>query len=156
MIILIFRWFLAFILAVLLGKIAAKLKLPSVLGWLLAGMIFGPHGFNIGSYDLMTAPWYQDSLIFVEFIVGTIVGGGILIKELRRAGKAIVGITIGESLGTLVTVTLAFTIIFWFQDIPIFMAFLFGAIALATAPVPALSIVKEYNATGPVAKTLAV
>lgn len=34
------------------------------------------------------------------------------------------------------------------------IALVFGAIALATAPAPSLSIVREYNAKGPVSKTL--
>ena len=34
------------------------------------------------------------------------------------------------------------------------MAFIFGGIALATAPAPALSIVNEYHTKGPVTKTL--
>lgn len=154
--ILIFRWLLTFMLAVILGKIAAQLKLPAVLGWLLAGLLLGPYGFNVSTLELISAPWYHNSLIFIEFIVGTIVGGGILLKEMRQAGKAIIGITIGESLGTFIVVLLTFGLIFWFQDIPFFMALIFGAIALATAPVPALSIVKEYDAQGPVAKTLAI
>lgn len=44
-------------------------------------------------------------------------------------------------------VTIAFLI---FADIPISIALVFGAIA----PAPSLSIVKEYNAKGPVSKTL--
>lgn len=43
---------------------------------------------------------------------------------------------------------------FIFTDIPMSIALVFGAIALATAPAPSLSIVKEYNAKGPVSKTL--
>lgn len=39
-------------------------------------------------------------------------------------------------------------------DIPIYLAFIFGGIALATAPAPALSIVNEYKTNGPVTKTL--
>ena len=31
------------ILASLAGKLISKLKLPSILGWLIAGMILGPH-----------------------------------------------------------------------------------------------------------------
>lgn len=39
-------------------------------------------------------------------------------------------------------------------DIPVYLAFVFGGIALATAPAPALSIVNEYHTNGPVTKTL--
>ncbi len=62
--------------------------------------------------------------------------------------------TLAQSLGTFAIVTLAFGIVFYFTKIPIFLAFVFGGIALATAPAPALSIVKEFHAKGPVTETL--
>ena len=43
---------------------------------------------------------------------------------------------------------------FWITDIPLYLAFLFGGIALATAPAPALSIVREFKTKGPVTSTL--
>lgn len=45
-------------------------------------------------------------------------------------------------------------VVFLIADIPIYLAFIFGGIALATAPAPALSIVNEYRTSGPVTKTL--
>ena len=41
------RLLLVFLLAFMIGKIASALKMPSVLGFLIAGMIFGPHSINI-------------------------------------------------------------------------------------------------------------
>jgi len=105
---------------------------------------------------LINAPWYNTILLFIEFIVGSIVGTEIIWNDIKKAGKSIVGITVGEAAGTFVVVTAVFGIVFAIQDIPIFLAFIFGGIALATAPVPALSIVKEYDAKGPVTKTLTV
>lgn len=43
---------------------------------------------------------------------------------------------------------------FYFTNVPVYLAFVFGGIALATAPAPALSIVNEFHAKGPVADTL--
>ena len=43
---------------------------------------------------------------------------------------------------------------FYFSEIPLYLAFIFGGIALATAPAPALSIVREFQTDGPVTKTL--
>lgn len=36
------RWGAAFAIAYLLGKLVAKFRLPSVLGWLIAGMLLVP------------------------------------------------------------------------------------------------------------------
>lgn len=38
--------------------------------------------------------------------------------------------------------------------VPLYLAFLFGGIALATAPAPALSIVREFKTKGPITSTL--
>ena len=43
---------------------------------------------------------------------------------------------------------------FYFTNVPVYLAFVFGGIALATAPAPALSIVNEFHARGPVTDTL--
>lgn len=44
--------------------------------------------------------------------------------------------------------------VFYLSDILVYLAFIFGGIALATAPAPALSIVREFNTKGPVTGTL--
>ena len=59
-----------------------------------------------------------------------------------------------QSLGTFFLVSLVFGIVFYFSDIPLYLALIFGGIALATAPAPALSIVREFKTDGPVTKTL--
>lgn len=40
------RWILALALAFLLRKLVTKLKLPSILGWLIGGMMLGPHAHS--------------------------------------------------------------------------------------------------------------
>lgn len=62
--------------------------------------------------------------------------------------------TLAQSLGTFALVTLVFGIVFYFSGIPLYLAFIFGGIALATAPAPALSIVNEFHTKGEVTKTL--
>ena len=62
--------------------------------------------------------------------------------------------TLAQSLGTFALVTLVFGIVFYFSGIPLYLAFIFGGIALATAPAPVLSIVNEFHTKGEVTKTL--
>ncbi len=50
-ILLIVRLFAALALALLVGKLVSKLKLPSILGWLIAGMILGPHALSLLSQE---------------------------------------------------------------------------------------------------------
>ena len=59
-----------------------------------------------------------------------------------------------QSIGTFLFVSAVFAAALFIADIPIYLAFIFGGIALATAPAPALSVVNEYKTNGPVNKTL--
>ena len=62
--------------------------------------------------------------------------------------------TLTQSLGTFMLVSLVFEIVFQCIGVPVYLAFVFGGIALATAPAPALSIVSEFHSKGPVTDTL--
>src|SRR5699024_4409931 len=85
---------------------------------------------------------------------GLMLGTEMIWRRMRSYGKQIVVITLAQSLATFFVVSLVFSLIFYFLDIPIFLGLIFGGIALATAPAPALSIVSEYKTDGPVTKTL--
>lgn len=145
---------LAIILAFFAGKLISKVKLPSILGWLIAGMILGPHGISLMDAEILDAGWYQTIVHILECAVGLMIGTELVWKKLRRSGKAIVITTVTQSVGTFLFVSLVFGIVFYTQDIPLYLAFLFGGIALATAPAPALSIVREFKTKGPVTNTL--
>lgn len=148
------RLLLAAVLAFLVGKLVSKCKLPAILGWLLAGMILGPHALKLLDQPLLDAGWYENTMHILECAVGLLIGTELVWKQLRTSGKQIIVTTLTQSLGTFVVVSLVFGVIFYFQNIPLYLAFLFGGIALATAPAPALSIVREFRTNGPVTKTL--
>lgn len=148
------RLLLTIILAFFAGKLISKIKLPSILGWLIAGMILGPHGVSMMDQKILDAGWYQTVVHILECAVGLMIGTELVWNKLRRSGKAIIVTTFTQSVGTFLFVSLVFGIVFYFQDIPLYLAFLFGGIALATAPAPALSIVREFKTEGPVTDTL--
>ncbi|MGN0790486.1 MAG: cation:proton antiporter [Christensenellales bacterium] len=146
--------FAAICAAYVIGKVVARLRLPSILGWLLAGILFGPYLANVITQDTVNALWYNVFIKFFECFAGVMIGKEIIVKKLASSGKRIVGITFIQSLGTFAVVSLVFAIAFLIMDIPFYLAFVFGGIALATAPAPALSIVNEYKTKGPVTDTL--
>lgn len=47
MIINILRWIVVLAIAFVAGKLMAKIKMPSILGWLIVGMILGPHAVKL-------------------------------------------------------------------------------------------------------------
>ncbi|MEG0571383.1 MAG: cation:proton antiporter [Oscillospiraceae bacterium] len=154
MIPLILRWIATIGLAFLLGKLVSKFKLPSILGWLLAGMILGPHALNLMPQLLLDARWYQSGVHVLECAVGLMIGTELVWRRMKQYGKSLIITTLTQSLGTFVVVSAVFSVVFYFVGIPIYLAFLFGGIALATAPAPALSIVREFKTDGPVTKAL--
>ncbi len=150
----ILRLVIGVVIAFFVGKLVSKVKLPSILGWLIAGMILGPHAVGLLSDSLLNASWYQPLLSVFESAMGLMIGTELIIRKLKKSGKQIVVTTMYQSLTTFFMVTLFFGAIFYFVNVPLYLAFIFGGIALANAPAPALSIVKEFNADGPVTRTL--
>ncbi len=148
------RLLTAIVIAFFVGKLVSKIKLPAILGWLITGMILGPHAVSLISDTVLNAEWYEILIHFLECAVGLMIGTELIWKKIKKSGKSIIVTTLTQSLGTFFFVTLVFAIIFHFMKIPLFLAVIFGSIALATAPAPALSIVQEFKTDGPVTKTL--
>ncbi|MGN0492760.1 MAG: cation:proton antiporter [Acutalibacteraceae bacterium] len=140
--------------AVFCGKAVSKVKLPSILGWLIAGIVFGPYLAGVITFEITDALWYKVFIKFFECFAGVLIGREIIFKKIASSGKQIIGITFVQSIGTFLFISAVFAIVLFIADIPIYLAFIFGGIALATAPAPALSIVNEYKTSGPVTKTL--
>lgn len=154
MIFLILRWLAAIALAFVIGKLVSKLRLPSILGWLISGMLLGPYALSLVPNELINAGWYQTIIHVLECAVGLMIGTELVWKRMKQYGKALIVTTLTQSLGTFLLVSAVFSIVFAISNIPIYLAFLFGSIALATAPAPALSIVREFKTNGSVTKTL--
>lgn len=134
--------------ALLAGKVVKVLKLPNVTGYLVIGLILGPHCLKILSQNLLD----QMSLI-TELALGCIafsIGAEFKISFLRKVGKAPIVIGVMEGLGAVAVVDTALLLLGY--DITFALAM--GAIASATAAASTLMIVKQYKAKGPVTNTL--
>lgn len=148
------KFILAFFLAYILGNLVGKLKLPAILGWLLAGMILGPHAVNLLEQSMLDSMIYEKIINVLECFVGLMIGTELVWKKIKKSGKQIIITTLTQSLGTFFIVSLVFFIVLYIMDLPLYLAFIFGGIALATAPAPALSIVREFKTKGPVTDAL--
>ena len=103
---------IAIFLAYVTGKLVSKLKLPAILGWLLAGMVLGPHALGFLDSAMMEAGWYTTAESLLECTVGLMIGTELLWRKMKRAGKQIIVTTLTESLGAFVAVSLVFGVIF--------------------------------------------
>jgi Kef-type K+ transport system membrane component KefB len=145
---------LVVLVAFLAGKLVSKFRLPAILGWLITGMFMGPYALNILNEGIMSNEVYRIAMMILETSVGLMIGSELVISKLKKTGMQIIVTTLFQSLLTFGVVSLGFGVIFYFMDIPLFLAVVFGGIALATAPAPALSIVSEFKTDGPVTNAL--
>lgn len=152
--VLIARLIIGVIIAYFFGKLISKVGLPAILSWLIAGMVMGPYATGLLSGELLQARWYHTVLSVLECGMGLMIGSELVIKDLKQSGKQIVITTLFQSMATFIVVALFFGIIFYFVKIPLYLALIFGGIALATAPAPALSVVRAFRTAGPVTRTL--
>lgn len=150
----ILRLLAAIAIAFVVGKLVSKLKLPAILGWLIAGIALGPHALGLLGAAMLNSAWFSAATNLLECVFGLMIGTELIWKKMKKAGPQIVVTTITESLGTFLVVSLVFGVIFWVTDVPIYLAFMFGGIALATAPAPSLSVVNSLKTDGPVTRTL--
>lgn len=151
---LVVRWLCVLVIAFLAGKLIAKIKMPSILGWLITGMILGPHALGLMPQEVVDAGWYKLVITWMQCAFGIMLGTELIWKKIKSYGKALVVTTLTQSLGTFFLVSMVFAVIFHFTGVPVYLGFAFGGIALATAPAPALSIVQEFRTSGPVTDTL--
>ena len=134
--------------ALLAGKVVKKLKLPNVTGYLLIGLLLGPHCLRILSQDLL-----DEMGVVTEYALGCIafsIGAEFKISFLKKVGKAPIVIGVLEGLGAVTVVDT--TLLLLGYDVTFALAM--GAIASATAAASTLMIVKQYKARGPVTNTL--
>lgn len=144
--------FLLISLFLLGGFVGARLcdfiKIPWVVGYILAGVVLGASGFNILSLKL------AENLEFISFfalcLIGFTIGGELEIRELRELGTSILTITVFESLGAFVFVLI--TIYLITSNFP--LALIFGALASATAPAATVDVLWQYHSRGPLTTTL--
>ncbi len=126
-----------------------KLKLPSVTGYIISGILIGPYGLNLLSKDVINASDFISNiaLTFIAFSLGQ----NFTLARLRRIGKSVLYISIGEVIGAFVIVTF----VLWFVlKIPFPIAMVIGAIAPATAPAAVVMVTREYRARGIFTDTL--
>lgn len=133
------------------GELISRIKLPRALGYLIVGMLLGPFALNLVSPEIFETDLYELALLAALGFVGYSIGSGIHISELKSAGSQMMVIGLFEAYTPFVLVSLAMYVLLGFDLIT---SLVIGAIALATAPVVALSISQEYKTDGPLTRTL--
>jgi len=148
------------------GLVAAKifqwLRLPSVTGYILAGLLLGPTGFaiiteeSIGhSLDHFT----HIALMLIAFGIGE----HIEIKKIKVYAGSVLWTGCMEALGAFCMVSIAiFAVVAvsgfhtqgWLFRDKLVLCCLLGAVSVATAPAATLLVVREMKAKGPLTSSL--
>ncbi|MFC1490909.1 cation:proton antiporter [Candidatus Latescibacterota bacterium] len=125
-----------------LGKISQKIKLPSITGYIIAGLLLSD------SVTGIVRPEIGTSLTSItEIALGLIaltIGGEFTLNKIRRIGNQVVAITIFESVFAFIFITVGLTV----AGINFKFALLLGSIGVATAPAATTIIVRELRARG--------
>lgn len=148
------RWILALALAFLLGKLVTKLKLPSILGWLIGGMMLGPHALALLPQHVLDDRIYKTIITWMQVSFGLMLGTELILRKIKSYGKALMITTLTQSLGTFLIVSLVFAVVFLIRGVPVYLAFAFGGIALATGFPAGLILRKMKSRAGIVAVLL--
>ncbi len=138
----------ATVLSFYMGIGARKLKLPSIIGYMILGIILGPSLF-----DLFTEEEIKNVGFMNEIILGMVafsIGAELNIRALKRLGMGIVSIIFSESFLAFFVVTVGVYLLK--RDLP--MALIFGAMAPASAPAGTVAVIQEYRARGSLTQAL--
>ncbi len=156
--------FLAILLGVgfLFAKLVQLLRLPSVTGYILAGLLLGPSGLHLVTTEAIGAKlnhFTQIALMLIAFGIGE----HLEVGKLRQHAKSVSFLGVAESIGAFFAVVLGVALVAplvvptaagWGERDFIALALLLGAIAVATAPASTLHVTREVKASGPLTATL--
>ncbi len=138
----------AILIGLVFNRIVKKLGLPSVTGYLVAGVLIGPSFLQI-----IPTGFLEELTLLVNVALGFIafsIGGEFRISKIKAIGKSVLIITFFQALMTTAIVDIGL-LLFGFEPA---VAISLGAIATATAPAATLMVVRQYNAKGPVTNML--
>lgn len=134
-------------LGFLVGKGTHAIKITGVVGYIFAGIILGPDVLGIiklTSTEVETVTGF--ALGFVAFIIG----GELTLSLLRRMGRSIIAIILGESFGAFIIVFLGVYLL----THRVSEAVIFAAMAPASAPAGTVAVIHEYKAKGKLTSAL--
>lgn len=148
---------IALILGLLSTRLMKKIGLPNVTGYLVVGLIIGPHALGkfVPGVDSAVDGLKIVSTVALGFI-GFSIGVEFKLSHIKEIGKSAITITMLQALAATLCVDVSLILIGLIPGInmPVQEAIILGAIATATAPAATLMVVRQYKAKGVVTGTL--
>ncbi len=136
------------VLAYLGSKGLSRLGVPQVVGFILVGVVLGSSFLNIIPLSLTKELGFVSEIALG--LIGFEMGSLLHVNELRRMGRTIILILIGEAFGAFILVAGGIYLLTGSD----YTSLVFGALATATAPAATVDVLAEYRAKGPLTTTL--
>ncbi|MDA3813246.1 MAG: cation:proton antiporter [Candidatus Cloacimonetes bacterium] len=139
---------LIIILSYYFGKNMKFLRLPSIIGFMVFGVVLGPSLLN-----LLSSPIQQNLSFITNIALGFValsIGMELKFSTLKRLGSGMVYVILFESFA-------AYIIVFaglYLLTRDLLLSMLFAAVAPASAPAGTVAVIQEYKAKGSLTKAL--
>jgi Kef-type K+ transport system membrane component KefB len=124
------------------GRLIEFARLPPITGYIIAGLVLGPHALG-----LISRPMLETLNVFTTVSLSAIafsIGSEFDFPKLREIGGAVLGMTLAQFVLCFAAVTLAMTLI----GVPLPIALLLGAVATSSAPTTTFALVSSLGAQG--------
>lgn len=146
---LLFKLSITILVGLIGGRLAGYFKLPSVSGYIVAGLIMGPsfmnllNGEDIISFGIIT----EMALAAIAFAIGN----EFLLSDLKKVGKDALIITVAEVVGAVLVV---FIVMFFMFKQSFEFSLVIASMSAATAPAGIVMVIRELKANGPLVRTI--
>lgn len=131
------------------GALARRLRLPSVTGQILGGILIGGAGFDLFGQESLGG---LEPLTDIALgLIAVTVGAHLHINRLRNAVRRLSYLLVAEST---ITPLLVFIVLYYLGGTSFEIAVLLGAVSIATAPATIVALVRETRSKGVFVKTL--
>jgi len=124
------------------GQLAEKIKLPSITGYIITGLLLGDGLLGVVSHDMA-----HSLTSITEIALGLIaltIGGEFSIKKIKKFGSKILILTIMEAMFAFIFVTFSMVLI----GVAFQYSVILGAVATATAPAATVIVIRQLRARG--------
>lgn len=137
------------LVGILGGRVAKRFALPSVSGYIVAGLILGPSFIHlVSSQELESLSFITDiALAAIAFTIGS----EFLLSDMKKVGKRALILTIAEVIGAFFIVFIA---MFYIFNQSFEFSLVIASMSAATAPAGIVMVIRELRADGPLVKTI--
>lgn len=132
-----------------------KLRIPQIVGYIIAGVLIGSVGFGLLSQEFVQS--FVPFSIFALGIIGFKVGGALQLELFKKYGRQFITILFCEGVSAFLLVALVTTLAahFFIEGwlVCISLGLALGGIASATDPASTVEVLSEYRTKGILTRT---